>query len=130
MKGRVALAGANLVSALALGGTGFAAPLATAEQVLKASRAATSIGPDPCRNPGGEEIVVCGRRESPYALPLYNPAGRPEALSGRAREAAVATAQDTSAGCHLRGETCTKPLPFLSTGIPSGKVKLLIRKAE
>lgn len=52
----------------------------TAERALAASRAVTSIGRDPCRNPeNSEEIVVCGRRESPYALPLYDPdAGDPE----------------------------------------------------
>lgn len=88
-------------------------------------RATSSIGADPCRNPAGEEIVVCGRRQSPYALPLYDPAGRADTTSGRAREAAVESVQGASAACHARGEACLKPLRILGVGGPSGKIRLI-----
>ena len=92
----------------------------TAEQALAASRALTSIGPDPCRtSAAGEEIVVCGQRESPYTLPLYEPAVSDDGVTGREREDMVATTQDTAAGCHSRGESCLKPLPILK--VPFGR---------
>lgn len=93
-----------------------------AEQALAASRAMTSIGPDPCRTIAtGEEIVVCGRRESPYALPLYEPLVGDEGLTGREREDAVGTMRDTAGGCHARGEACLKPLPLIGIPVGAGK---------
>lgn len=88
----------------------------TAEQAIAASRAMTSIGPDPCRNSAGnEEIVVCARRESPYALPLYDPdAGKPEAVAGGGRESAMEKAKDTGAPCRARADPCVRPLPLLT----------------
>lgn len=97
-----------------------AAP-ATAAQAMRAHARMTSIGADPCRPgaAGGDEIVVCGRRESPYALPLYEPPSAGDGLmSGMDRELAVGIAQDTFASCHARGEACAKPLPVI--GIPIG----------
>ena len=94
----------------------------TAEQALVAHRAATSIGPDPCRNPAGDEIVVCGRRESPYALPLYEPPASGDGLmSGVDRELAVGIARDAAAPCRARGEACTKPLVLIGIPIGAGK---------
>lgn len=86
-----------------------------AEQALAASRAMTSIGPDPCRMAAtGEEIVVCGRRESPYALPLYDPdAGRAASQAGSGRDAAMGAAKDTGAPCRARADPCIRPLPIL-----------------
>lgn len=92
----------------------------TPEQAMAAHRAATSIGPDRCRRPIGDEIVVCGRRESPYALPLYEPVVGDDGLSGREREDAVLTLQDTAASCHARGEACLKPLPVVRVGFGPG----------
>jgi hypothetical protein len=93
-----------------------------AEQALAASRAMTSIGPDPCRTVGtDDEIVVCGRRESPYALPLYEPVVRDDGLTGRQREDAVGTMRDTAGGCHARGEACLKPLPVIGIPVGAGK---------
>lgn len=45
----------------------------TAEQVMAAHRAATGIGSAECATQAADEIVVCGRRTDPYALPLYDP---------------------------------------------------------
>lgn len=88
----------------------------SAEQALAASRAMTSIGPDPCRNAaGGEEIVVCGRRETPYALPLYDPdAGSAASVAGGGRESAMQKAKDTGAPCRARADPCIRPLPVLT----------------
>ena len=70
----------------------------------------------------GDEIVVCGRRENPYALPLYEPTVAGDGLaSGMAREIAVGVAQDASAACHARGEACVKPLVVISVPVGSGK---------
>lgn len=91
----------------------------TAERALAAHRAATSIGPDPCRrqsNAGDEEVVICGRRESPYALPLYEPPLSADPLpGGREREAIMGTMRDTAAPCHARGEACVRGLPILTS---------------
>lgn len=98
-----------------------AAPV-TAERALAASRAVTSIGRDPCRGQAtGDEIVVCGRRESPYSLPLYEPAARDEMLTGRGREDVVENMHRKFAPCNARGEACLKPLPLLRIG-PDGLV--------
>lgn len=102
--------------------TGPGSKPVVAEQALAAARAMTSIGPDPCRTAAtGEEIVVCGRRESPYALPLYEPVVGDEGMTGREREDAVGTMRDTAGGCQASGEACLKPLPII--GIPFGAGK-------
>ena len=80
-------------------------------------RAATSIGPDPCRTPNVDEIVVCGRRESPYALPLHEPTVRDGSISGRERENMTDTMMNMIS-CE-RGEVCLRPLPILK--IPFGR---------
>lgn len=91
-----------------------AAPV-TAEQALARHRAATSIGSDPCRTQTEEEIVVCGRRESPYSLPLYEPVVGDDGITGREREDQIETIRDATAPCHARGEACLKPLPIMCT---------------
>lgn len=97
-----------------------AAPV-TAEQALARHRAATSIGADPCRTQAGDEIVVCGRRESPYSLPLYESSVGDDGMTGREREDAVDTMRDVVAPCRIRGETCLKPLPILRIPFGGGK---------
>lgn len=93
----------------------------TAEQAMATHRAATSIGPDPCRAgaDADDEIVVCGRRESSYAVPLYREPVALQRDGSSTAAGALATARETSASCHARGETCTAPLVVLT--IPVGK---------
>lgn len=107
---------AGLASAAALVQSASAAPVApTASQALARHRAMTSIGPDPCRAATSEEIVVCGRRESPYALPLYDPMADDEfPQAGRAREETMDRMKDTGAPCRARGEPCIRGLPVLT----------------
>lgn len=116
--------GVLIVSGGGLATTPIAARPATAAQAMQAHARMTSIGADPCR-PGavdGDEIVVCGRRESPYALPLYEPPLSGEGfLSTMGREAAMRAAQDTFAPCHARGEACARPLPLIGIPIGAGK---------
>lgn len=119
------LAASLVLIGLAAAKRAEAAPDPTsAAQALAAHRALTGIGPDPCRTPSQDEIVVCGRRESPYALPLYDPVVGDESVSGRERERAVETMQGGTASCPLRGEPCLKPLVIVRMGISSGKVRL------
>lgn len=85
----------------------------TAEQVAKAAHAATSIGPDPCRNPTGDEIVVCARRESPYALPLYDPdEGRIESKASGRRASQMAAIKESETDCAKQGAFCYPPPAF------------------
>ena len=112
-------------AALCPGAAAGANPQVSAAQAMRAHARMTSVGADPCR-PGaagdGDEIVVCGRRESPYALPLYEPQSAGDGLmSGMDRELAVGIAQDTAASCHARGEACTKPLPLIGIPVGAGK---------
>ncbi|HZF42303.1 MAG TPA: hypothetical protein VEZ48_02720 [Sphingomonadaceae bacterium] len=117
----IGLGGAIATAAGGQSPKGVSKPI-VAEQVMAASRAITSIGPDPCRTVAtDEEIVVCGRRESPYALPLYEPVVRDDGPTGRQREDAVGTMRDTAAGCHARGEACLKPLPLIGIPVGAGK---------
>ena len=117
----------SMIAALLAQAANAETPGVTAAQVMAAHRAATSIGRDPCRpgvaaTGGNDEIVVCGRRESPYALPLYEPPSAGEGLmSGMDRELAVGIAQDTAASCHARGEPCIKPLPMIGVPVGPGK---------
>lgn len=110
-----------MLAALFLGARGSAAPPPfTAGQALAASRAATSIGPDPCRNPNGDEIVVCGIVTNPYEVPLY--AADAASQDGRGTAAGnLVDAGRTFAPCRARGEPCIAPLPVLT--IPVGKGK-------
>ena len=117
---RFAIAGA----ALLYSGVAVADRPVSAAQAMRAHTGLTSIGRDPCRPGamGGDEIVVCARRESPYALPLYEaPTAGDGLMSGMDRELAVGVAQDTGASCHARGEVCTKPLPVYGTSFGWGK---------
>lgn len=91
----------------------------TAEQAMARARAATSIGPDPCRTPVGDEIVVCGRRESPYALPLYEPVVSDDGVTGRERENMTDTMMNVIGSCNGGGEVCLSPLPIVR--IPFGR---------
>lgn len=112
-----ALAGAMLQSA-AMG-----ARKVTDEQAMAAHRAATSIGPDPCRSiPDDDEIVVCGRLTNAYEVPLYRNEGERYDRRGTTIAGALAV-KDASAPCHTRGEPCLKPLPIVSIG-PGGKVRI------
>lgn len=99
----------------------------TAEQALRASRAMTSIGPDPCRNPaGGEEIVVCGRRESPYALPLYDPdAGDPESVAGGARSRLTKEVAASQGACASQSAQCRPPAAVNIFQVIPGVVKII-----
>lgn len=103
---------------------GIAGPV-TAEQALARHRAATSIGSDPCRTQtdeeADEEIVVCGRRDSPYSLPLYEPIVGDDGVTGREREDAIDVVRDAVAPCHARGEACLKPLPIIGMSFGPGK---------
>ena len=86
----------------------------TAEQALAASREMTSIGPDPCRDPGtGEEIVVCARRESPYALPLYDSmAGQVASTAGGGRAEQMEAVRQLETACAKQGAFCYPPPLF------------------
>lgn len=99
----------------------------TAEQVLAANRARTSIGADPCRNPaGGEEIVVCGRRESPYALPLYDPdAGSPESVAGGARSRLTQDMAATQGACAAQSAQCRPPAAVDFFQVIPGVIKVI-----
>jgi len=99
----------------------------TAEQVLAASRAMTSIGPDPCRNPAsGEEIVVCGRRESPYALPLHDPdAGSPESVAGGARSRLTQEMAATQGACASQSAQCQPPAAVNLFQVIPGVIKVI-----
>lgn len=80
------LVGLSVATLVAIPAPVVAAPATSARQVLSAHRAATSIGADPCRSASPDDIVVCGQRDSPYALPLYDPdAGRTESRAGGSR---------------------------------------------
>lgn len=109
---------------VALPCVGIAGPV-TAEQALATHRAATSIGSDPCRTQTDEEtdeeIVVCGRRGSPYSLPLYESVVGDGGITGREREDQIETMKDAVAPCHARGEACLKPLPILRMSFGPGK---------
>lgn len=86
----------------------------TAEQVLAASQAKTSIGPDPCRKLADEEeIVVCGRRESPYSLPLYDPTDDDDASkSGGNRVGQMAAIRESESLCAKGSQFCRPPPLF------------------
>lgn len=95
---------------LAAGAAAAEAEPLTAQQVLARHKAKTSIGPDPCRNPSGDEIVVCGRRESPYALPLYDPdAGHPESQAGGSRTRLEGELAKASTPCAAGAFDCRPP---------------------
>lgn len=94
---------------LAATSEGVAAAPPTAEQVAARHLRATSIGRDPCRDPAGDEIVVCGRRESPYRLPGYDPmAGDDASQAGGNREGAMQRMKDTGAPCRARADPCIR----------------------
>jgi hypothetical protein len=82
----------------------------TAEQVLARHRAATSIGPDPCRSSADEEIVVCGYRTSPYALPPYDPTDDDDASRyGGNRVGQMAAIAESESACAKQGAFCQPP---------------------
>lgn len=83
-------------------------PALTADQVLAAHRSRTGIGRDPCRAPASdEEIVVCARRENPYALPLYDPdAGGAASTAGGARGRLAGELADTQGACASQSAQC------------------------
>ena len=103
-----------------------AAPV-TAEQALAASRALTSIGSDPCRNPAeGEEIVVCGRRESPYTLPLYDPdAGDPESVAGGSRTRLTQEVAASQGACASQSAQCRPPPAVDIFQVIPGVIKII-----
>lgn len=85
----------------------------TAQQVLARHRAATSIGPDPCKAASGDEIVVCGQRESPYALPLYDPSDGDDASQyGGNRVRQMAAIKESDSACAKQGAFCYPPPLF------------------
>lgn len=99
----------------------------TAEQAIAASRAMTSIGPDACRNSAGnEEIVVCARRESPYALPLYDPdAGHPESTAGGARARLTHEMATTQSACASQSAQCRPPAAVNIFQVIPGVIKVV-----
>lgn len=103
------IAAALAAGLLAVPALAAAVPM-TAEQALKASRAATSIGPDPCRAPVGDEIVICGRKESPYALPLYDPMEDDDASkAGGNRAGQMKAVGEANSACAQQGAFCQPP---------------------
>lgn len=86
----------------------------TAEQALAASRAMTSIGRDPCRDTDdNEEIVVCARRDRPYALPLYDPmAGQVASSAGGRRAEQMEAVRQSETACAKQGAFCYPPPAF------------------
>ena len=100
---------AALITIAAVAAPASAKPL-TAQQVLARHRAATSIGPDPCKAASGDEIVVCGQRESPYALPLYDPTdGDAESRAGGSRTRLEGELAAASSPCASGASTCRSP---------------------
>lgn len=101
------------VAMMVLSGSASALAPTTAEQALAAHRAATSIGPDPCRVATGDEIVVCGRRESPYALPLYDRTADDDASkAGGNRVGQMAAIGESQSACAQQRAQCLPP-PFV-----------------
>lgn len=85
-------------------------PAMTAEQVMAAHRAATSIGPAGCATQAGDEIVVCGRRTDPYALPLYDPTDDDDASRyGGNRVGQMAAIKEAESACAKQGAFCLPP---------------------
>lgn len=86
------------------------APVRTAEQVMAAHRAATAIGPAGCATQAGDEIVVCGRRTDPYALPLYDPTDDDDASRyGGNRVGQMAAIRRSESACAKQGAFCMPP---------------------
>ena len=97
----------------ATAGTAAGEGAVTAFEALARSRAVTSIGPDPCRRPTGDEIVVCGRRESPYALPLYDPTDDDDAsVAGGNRVGQMTAIKASESACAKQGNQCLPPPLF------------------
>lgn len=92
-----------------------APPVMTAREVAYAAAKATSIGPDPCRNPDGDEIVVCGSRETPYALPGYDPPGRysDDSVAGGSRMRMTKDIRQAGGACATGNAFCM-PAPAVN----------------
>ena len=103
---------------------------ATAEQALAAHRAATSIGPDPCRTVSDDEIVVCGRRENLYAVPLYAPDGAPDAQAGGRRVGQTKDVADAQSACAMQLAQCRPPAAFNGTKFMGGVMKIVEALAD
>lgn len=97
-------------------------PAMTAEQVLAAHRAATSVGPAGCASRAGDEIVVCGRVKDVYAVPLYSVDADASRRDGPGTAAGqLISGARTFAPCHARGEECAAPLPVITIEYGPGK---------
>ena len=105
-----------MVAAMMLQVAAAGRPPLTAEQAMAAHRAATGIGRDPCRPSAksrgdGDAIVVCGRRESPYALPGYDPmAGQAASQAGGGRKRQMADIREASGACASQAAQCLPPM--------------------
>lgn len=97
----------------------------TAEQALAAHRGATSIGPDPCRTASEDEIIVCGRREKPYAVPLYAAEAGPDAQAGGRRTGQMKDVVDAQGACAMQLAQCRPPAAFNGTKFMGGVMKIV-----
>lgn len=100
------IAAAVLMLAAVPAAAASAPPPKTAGQVLAAHRAATSIGPDPCRTSTDDEIVVCGKLASPYSAKLSETMAGDSSRYGGNRAGQMQEMQAAWAPCRLRGEPC------------------------
>lgn len=99
----VLLAGAN---APATSPAPARSPVRSAEAVMEAYRAKASIGPDPCRSPDPDEIVVCARDRNEFATPLYDTDIDDDSKFGGNRAGQMQAIRDATSSCKSQGHGC------------------------
>ncbi len=102
----------------------------TAEAVLEAHRARTTIGPDPCRSREPGEIVVCARDRAEFSTSLYDKDPDQPRYGGE-RVDQMQAIKDITSPCGTQGIVCKGGINVLEVGrFVIGGIRALLGKDD